>query len=239
MESAEFIKAKLEKLRNDKNLSFRELHDALNLNRYTLKKLFEGQIESTRDKALLRAVIEYLGQTEDQFFNRPSSASLEPVTVIAAPKGLKLPLYGEIPAGNPLHLEGRAEPDEWIDAPPGIRNKNVFALRVKGQSMYPRFMPGDIVFFDPLHIHLDVKDPKNPVPKLIFERLNGRVVAALVDNESTLKQLKIIGNADKDYELELKPFNTEYKPLRILPEHSVTFQGVAIKTVREENGELF
>lgn len=232
-----FIKEKLNALREAKGLSFSALHTALKINRYTLKKLFDGDVESTRDKAMLRAVIEYFGQTEDQFFNRAVPEAERAPVVAAAP--LKIPLYGEIPAGNPTQVEGRAQPDEWIDAPPGIRNPKVFALRVKGRSMYPRFMPGDIVFFEPLNIRMGVKDPQNPVPRLAFERLNGRVVAALVDNEATLKQLTVIGHADRDYELELKPLNQAYQPLRILPEHSVIFQGVAIKTIRDENGEAF
>lgn len=228
------IHDKLERLRTVKGLSYTDLHNALKINRYTLKKLFSGEIKSTKDKAMLRAVIEHLGETEDKFFNRPP-AEFEPITVHASPP-LKIALYGEIPAGHPNQVEGRAEPDEWIDAPPGIRNPKVFALRVKGQSMSPRFMPGDIVFFEPLDIRMGPKDWDNPIPRLAFERLNGRVVAALVENEATLKQLKVIGHADRNYELELQPFNAEYKPLRILPQHSIIFQGVAIKTVRDENG---
>ncbi len=45
---------------------------------------------------------------------------------------------------------------------------------------------------EPLSIKLGVKDPERPVPQLIFERLKGRVVAALVDGEATLKELQVV-----------------------------------------------
>jgi SOS-response transcriptional repressor LexA len=238
MESKEFIQNRLESLRAARGATITSIHNALKINRYTLQKLFRGDVESTRDKALLRALIEHLGLTEEQFFN---SDSLWPARSIQVRQQTgdthqKVPIYGDIPAGNPIPMEGRTNPDEWIDAPPGLKCRNAFALRVRGQSMYPRFLAGDLVFFEPLDIRLGIKDPQNPVPSLTFERLNGRVVAALVDNEATLKQLKVVGAGD-NYQLELRPFNSDYAPLRIKPEHTVIFQGVVVQTLRNEYGD--
>src|SRR5437868_3566504 len=110
MDQREFIRRGLDKLRKDSGATMASVHTALKINHFTLKKLFQGDVNSTRDKALLRAIIEHFGSTEDRFFNResPQVLSVKP----AVQPALKLPLYGEIPAGAPIPVEGSAEPDE-------------------------------------------------------------------------------------------------------------------------------
>jgi len=88
-------------------------------------------------------------------------------------------------------------------------------------------MPNDLLYLEPLDIRLDIKDPEHPTPRLTFEHINGRVVAAMVDGEVTLKQLSIksLGKRD-DYELQLLPLNPEYFPVVIGPNSTANFQGV-------------
>ena len=76
---------------------------------------------------------------------------------------------------------------------------------------------------------LGIKDPERPTPRMTFERINGRAVAAMVDGEATLKQLSIkpLGKRD-DYELHLLPLNPEYSPVVIGPNSTAVFQGVSL-----------
>jgi SOS-response transcriptional repressor LexA len=239
MQEPDIIRDRLKHLQDARGVSIREIHEALKINRWTLRKLFSGNIQSTRDKALLRALIEFLGSTEDQFFGvQPTEAvkrpqvSTQPIPV-AQPTG-DVPLYGEIPAGHPNMREGFPEPDEWIERAPGLGKRRVFALRVQGMSMAPHLLPGDIVYLEPLELHLGPLDPERPAPRLMFERLNGRIVAALLDGETTLKVLAVTPKTHPHYDLHLVPLNEKFEPLYITPSSEVRFQGVVVKIVRDE-----
>ena len=96
---------------------------------------------------------------------------------LARPFVSGIPFLGSIVAGFPDDPPGNGE--ELIDLDPvafGIPNaENAFALRVRGDSMAGRhFFEGDVVLFD-----------RAAIPK------HQDVVAALIDQECTLKTLVI------------------------------------------------
>jgi len=213
--------------------SVRWLAKAMNINIYSIRKILSGEIRSERDKLLFQAILEKLGMSEDQFFGR--AALIQKQSADTKLDSRKIPLYGEIPAGNPTASDGISQPDEWIDPVPGLGNKRVFALRVQGLSMAPRLLPRDVLYLEPLDLHLGPKDPQRPAPKLLFERLHGRIVAVLLDNESTLKVLRVTPKAeDNDYDLHLVPINPAYPEIFIAPHSEVRFQGVVLKSLRDE-----
>lgn len=225
-----FIKDRFEQVSKERKVSVRWLADAIGLNRYFVSKLMRGEVKSDIDRKRLKALIEKLGYTEEAFFKGSDMAVSKPV--VAG----RVPFYGEIPAGNPTWFEGTTQPDSWIESPAFCSVSKLFALRVRGQSMEPRFQSGDLLYLEALSIQMGIKDPTNPVPRLTFERLNNRIVAAMVDGESTLKQLKIVsvGKAKDDYELHLIPLNPEYSPIVIGPDSTAAFQGVVVKSLRDE-----
>jgi SOS-response transcriptional repressor LexA len=224
-----FVAQRFDQIAKDRKVSIRWLAEALGFNRYYINKLMRGDIRNGKDRVRLKALIEKLGYTEEQFFDGSDGARKTAGTV---------PLFGDIPAGNPSWFEGTPQPETWIEAPPFNGSRKLFALRVRGQSMEPRFLAGDILYLEPLGIRMGVKDDENPTPRLTFERLNNRVVAALVDGEATLKQLKIMPRGGKskadDYELHLMPLNADYSPIVIGPHSTAAFQGVVVKLFRDE-----
>ena len=122
-----------------------------------------------------------------------------------------IPLFGYIPAGYPEDQAQRAERLFQIDVgrlgfkPSG----KVFALRVYGDSMVGRgIYDRDIVIVDSL------KAPKT-----------GDVVAALIDNEVTLKTF-----VKNDEETVLRPENPNYSEL--IPVDELMIQGVARTVIR-------
>lgn len=227
---SKFIRDRFEQISKERKISVRWLSEAIGLNRYFINKIMRGEVKSDIDRTRLKALIEKLGYTEEAFFKGSDIAVAKPVTTG------RIPFYGEIPAGNPTWFEGTTNPEAWIEPPPFCSTTKLFALRVRGQSMAPRFLQGDVLYLEPLSIHMGVKDPERPVPRLTFERLNNRVVAAMVDGESTLKQLKIVpmGKSKDNYELHLMPLNPEYTPIVIGPDSTADFQGVVVRSVRDE-----
>lgn len=124
---------------------------------------------------------------------------------------MHIPLYGSIPAGFADERHQDAEGCVSVDAKSlGIRpTKQTFALKVKGDSMVEKhILDGDIAI-------LDHGKPAKP----------GDVVAALIDNDSTLKVL--VKERGKTF---LRAANPKYKDL--LPASELMIQGVMIGLVR-------
>jgi repressor LexA len=131
-------------------------------------------------------------------------------TVYADEKGI--PLIGNVPAGMPEGSEQHVEQVIYMDAQTlGFPiSPHVFALKIRGNSMINRgIYDGDTAI-------IDAEKPAR----------NEDVVAALIDNETTLKTL-IIKNNGKSY---LKAENPAYSNL--VPASELVIQGVARTIIR-------
>jgi len=122
-----------------------------------------------------------------------------------------VPLLGRIAAGHAR--DAVSESEERLDLDPrhyGIRERSkAFALRVSGDSMTGRrLFDGDIVLLE-----------------AGAEPCDGEIVAALIDNESTLKTLAMHGG--KPW---LRAENPDYPDL--IPAWDLQIQGVARAVVR-------
>lgn len=107
------------------------------------------------------------------------------------PTSYPVPLLGAIAAGKPIEAMRTAE---TIDIPKDMMARNVFALKVRGDSMIDDgILDGDYVIIE------QTENPKN-----------GDIVVALVDNSSvTLKRFF----REKDH-IRLQPANGNYAPIR-------------------------
>ena len=99
----------------------------------------------------------------------------------------KVPLLGTIAAGQPIYA------DEEYDAyvVDGAASACDFALRVSGDSMEPRFLDGDIVFF---RSQDDVVD--------------GQIAAVIIDDTAALKHVYHMKNG-----VQLVSDNPKYPPM--------------------------
>ncbi len=97
-----------------------------------------------------------------------------------------VPVLGTVAAGVPIE----AQEDVVGEIPVLDKQGGFFALKVKGDSMSPRIMDGDIVLVKPQDFAED-----------------GDLVIALVDGEATCKILKRSHDA-----VSLVPFNAAYLP---------------------------
>lgn len=127
------------------------------------------------------------------------------------PQIMGLPIRGQVPAGFPVD-QTEIHDEHFLLSPLafGIHGRNsAFMLRVKGDSMIGRkIFNGDLVLLE-----------KSSHPR----HLN--VVAALIDNEVTLKTLVIEKNQSW-----LRSENPEYSDL--MPLHELEIQGIARAVIR-------
>jgi repressor LexA len=108
-----------------------------------------------------------------------------------APGGVPLPVLGSVPAGMPA--EALAQTDDFFSVDEAIAKKANFALRVKGDSMYPTLWEGDLVLvqFTP-------------------SAEDGDIVVASVDgDDATVKKLR-----KTTREVYLEPINPAYPVIR-------------------------
>ena len=110
----------------------------------------------------------------------PRSVSDLPLPIVLPSK---IPVIGDVAAGVPIQAQEDIVGSVYTE-------KDVFALRIKGDSMSPRIMDGDVVLVD-----------QNACPE------DGDVVIALVGDEATCKILKKTHDR-----VTLVPFNAAYPP---------------------------
>jgi len=104
----------------------------------------------------------------------------------------EIPIVGRVAAGRPTlaveHLEGTIPlPSEWV------RGREVFLLKIKGDSMAPYILPDDYV-----------------VVRSQPSAENGDVVVTLVGEEATVKRF-----FKKGRKIELKPDNERWETIQI------------------------
>ncbi len=122
-------------------------------------------------------------------------------------------LYGYIAAGYPIEA---IQIDEFIEVPNNLAgggSKNIFALKVRGESMIEdMIMDGDIIIL-----------------KKCREVPNGKIIAAMIDGyEATLKRYYRL----KDGRVKLTPSNPDYKPI-ILDYDKVKIIGELVGLLRK------
>ena len=119
----------------------------------------------------------------------------------------EIPLMGRIAAGSPIEA---IRTNETIDIPRDMVGKNVFALKVRGDSMIDDgILDGDYII---------IEQTANPN--------NGEIVVALLEGENaTLKRFY----KEKDH-IRLQPANARYGAIRV---KKVIIQGRVIGVIRK------
>ena len=121
----------------------------------------------------------------------------------------RVPLLGEIAAGKPIYAD--EDHDAYVTVDGGMECD--FALRVVGDSMSPRLLAGDTVFF---REQSDVCD--------------GQIAAVIVDDAATLKHVYHLPNG-----IQLVSDNPKYPPMIFDAQNSTYARilGLAVGYYRE------
>ncbi len=159
------------KRKKELNLTIEDIAKLSNLPKGSVQNIFAGYVPDPR-ASTVEAIEKALG------INQPN-----------ANKGVWIPVYGNIAAGIPIEaIEDIIDQEE---IPADMANTGEYiALKVKGSSMEPRIMDGDVVII-----------------KRQETIESGEIAAVLVNgNDVTLKQIK-----KEDNGLWLIPFNSAYQ----------------------------
>ena len=131
-------------------------------------------------------------------------------------KSVRIPVLGSVPGGIPV--EAIEDIVDWEEIPQAMcaGGKEYFALEVKGDSMWPDYLPGDVVIVR--------KDPCCESGDVCVVYVNGY--------DATLKQVKL----GEDGSITLVPKNQSYPPRTYSPEEAadlpVAICGVVVELRR-------
>jgi phage repressor protein C with HTH and peptisase S24 domain len=119
-----------------------------------------------------------------------------------------VPVINRVSAGYPTDFTDLSYPkgvaDDYIGCP-GLTDKDAFAARVHGDSMHPKYTPGDIVIFSPSLAPRDGDD----------------CVVRFDDGHTTFKRVFFETDASGASLVRLQPRNEKYKP-QIIPSEQIS-----------------
>lgn len=126
----------------------------------------------------------------------------------------EIPIVGRVAAGEPILAVQNLEGTITVDRDFIARRKDVFALRVKGDSMINAgIFDGDLVFAQ----HQNTAE-------------RGEIIIAKIDDEATVKYFQ----PKKDW-VELHAANPKYQPIIVKPERDFSIAGRVIGIMRKIN----
>lgn len=200
-------------LRKQKNKNQTYIANLINKTQAAYAKYEKGLTEP--DTQSLKILSNFYGVTIDSLLTSSPSELFE-----AEPQqqkiGFKIPVLGTIPAGIPIEaveeiLDYEEIPQEWTT------QGEYFGLKVKGDSMQPRIMNGDVVICR--------KQDNADSGDICVIMVNG--------NDATLKQIKKDTNG-----IALVPFNKNYSPMFYSNEQIATLPVRIIGKVVELRGKF-
>ena len=120
-----------------------------------------------------------------------------------------LPIIGQVTAGQPILAVQNVE--GWLSFKPMDLTKQVFGLRVKGDSMKDRgILDGDLVVVR-----------QQPTAE------DGDIIVALLEDSATVKTFR-----KKKGQYELEPANEAFRPIPITPDTQFQILGKVITVIR-------
>lgn len=135
-------------------------------------------------------------------------------------EAVTIPVLGSVPAGVPL--EAIEDVLDWEEIPASMctGDREYFALQVRGDSMWPDYLPGDVVILR--------KSPTCETGDVCVVYVNG--------DDATLKQVK----RHEDGSLSIIPRNQSYPPRTFTPSEvrdlPVAIAGVVVELRRKIQG---
>lgn len=176
------FKDRLKDLRKRRGYSQAALADKLGLSKSTIGAYETGDIVPSIEA--LELIADFFGVDLDYLAGR----NIRPRALDA----IRIKVYGSIPAGIPL--EAIEDVIGWEEISPEMTfgGKEYFGLKVKGDSMLPKYLDGDIIIVQ-RQTNCDSGDD---------------CVVYVNGNEATLK--KVIKRRDC---IVLQPLNTQYEPM--------------------------
>lgn len=202
---------RIAELRRLKSMSQQDLAARLSVGQTTISAWERGTREP--DYQSLSALADIFGVSTDYILGREESA-LEAILGKPSPGAIRLPVYGRVPAGVPLEaiedvIDWEEIPKEW-----SVGGKTFFATKVKGDSMYPKYIEGDIII---VQVQPDCESGQDCVVYV-----NGY--------DATLKRVLKL----EDGGIRLAPINPSYAPKTYYPgDDPISIAGIVVEIRRK------
>lgn len=159
----------------------------------------EGDIEKPSHSDLMQQIKDIENGSKDKDNPQPQGTT----NARMATNPSTVPILSWVAAGSWSNTEAVTMSDLIGEAPrPPNLSKNGFALKVQGESMLPKFDPGDIIYVEPQTGFLALKNAD-----LIIVQCND-------DKEATFKQL-VLGETSED--MYLRPLNPNWHEQKMMP----------------------
>ena len=141
--------SRIKALRENRNYTQSELGKKVGVGKTTVSN-YETDYSSP-DLETIEAIADVLEVTVDYLLGRTDHPKeiINNVAPVKYPRNtVKIPIYGRIAAGEPIEaiediIDYEYIPEEWLRG-----GKEYFCLVVKGDSMYPKYIEGDIVIIE-------------------------------------------------------------------------------------------
>lgn len=188
------LSEKLAELRIEKGLTQYELANLLNIPRSTYAQYELGRRQP--DYETLEKIAVFYDCSFDYLLGNPNTVKEEAGIYAVNHEDLfKVPILGAIRCGMPIMAEESIEGYMYVDRSIARVNKNekLFYLRVTGDSMSPKFQPGDLVLIR-----------QQPIVD------DGDIAVVLVDNEDATLKKVFRSNGT----VWLHSLNPAYEPLK-------------------------
>lgn len=156
---AEFLNNNVKFLRTQKNISQQNLADKIGVDRSTVSRIENGEIETTIDNAI--KIANFLNVSLNDLvsknlcFDNASPIELDDNMV-------SIPVLGVIKAGIPI--EAQQDIIEYIEIPKAwtTGDRKYYGLKISGDSMYPKYSENDtVVFEDSRNYNVDIYNNKD------------------------------------------------------------------------------
>ena len=195
----------IKNLRTARGLSQEELGRMVGVQRAAVQKWESGKTTNLK-RETIKKLAEFFGVSPAAFI--AESIKQEDVSTTH----ISVPVYGYIPAGIPMEAIEDVLGYEDIPADWARGNKSFFALKIKGDSMYPNYLDGDVIIFE----KTDTAE-------------SGKDVAVFISNmEATFKRL------ERSFDgITIKPLNPSYPPRTFTNEEVVSLPVRILGVARE------
>ena len=176
----------IKKYRKNAGMTQQELAEAVGYSdKSMIAKIEKGSIDLSESKIMQFA--EVLHTTPQELMGRNISTD-------STTQAVRINVYGSIPAGIPM--EAIEDIEDWEDIPQAwtAGGKEYFGLKVKGDSMLPKFEDGDTIIL-----------------RKTDQCESGQICAVYVNGyNATLKKVII---TDQPAQIILQPLNADYDPM--------------------------
>lgn len=179
------IRTLIKEKRIEKKYTMKELAEKVGVSEATVSRWESGEISNMRRDGIMRL---------SEVLDIPPSVILglqDNTNKFNRPKGVRIPVLGEVVAGIPI--DAVEEYIDWEEITPELAETGeFFALKIKGDSMEPRIVAGDVV-----------------IVRMQSTADTGDVVIAMVNGDDACCK-RFIKQSDG---IILQSFNSAYTPM--------------------------